>query len=234
MGIREISISGHKLTIHELEDVCDSATGRVLTGSWLWDSSLLLSQWMATRAEDIRGKSVIELGAGTGLPGLTAAMLGAGRVVLTDVEALLRGLERNVEVNGLGERVEVRELVWGSSSSSSEEEWVSSGARKGEGEFDIVLMSDVFLEVEAMGDLAKTLKRVCGSGSQVWCGSEVRQWTYECLGQLVSEGFGVVELPSPVGVSDGSWDLFSIFHLIPPIEGYHVGEYLVLEGLGDA
>ena len=219
MGIREISISGHKLTIHELEDVCDSATGRVLTGSWLWDSSLLLSQWMATRAEDIRGKSVIELGAGTGLPGLTAAMLGAGRVVLTDVEALLRGLERNVEVNGLGERVEVREVVWG-----SEEE----------GEFDIVLMSDVFLEVEAMGDLAKTLKRVCGSGSQVWCGSEVRQWTYECLGQLVSEGFGVVELPSPVGVSDGSWDLFSIFHLIPPIEGYHVGEYLVLEGLGDA
>ena len=219
MGIREISISGHKLTIHELEDVCDSATGRVLTGSWLWDSSLLLSQWMATRAEDIRGKSVIELGAGTGLPGLTAAMLGAGRVVLTDVEALLRGLERNVEVNGLGERVEVREVVWG-----SEEE----------GEFDIVLMSDVFLEVEAMGDLAKTLKRVCGSGSQVWCGSEVRQWTYECLGQLVSEGFGVVELPSPVGVSDGSWDLFSIFHLIPPIEGCHVGEYLVLEGLGDA
>ena len=219
MGIREISISGHKLTIHELEDVCDSATGRVLTGSWLWDSSLLLSQWMATRAEDIRGKSVIELGAGTGLPGLTAAMLGAGRVVLTDVEALLQGLERNVEVNGLGERVEVREVVWG-----SEEE----------GEFDIVLMSDVFLEVEAMGDLAKTLKRVCGSGSQVWCGSEVRQWTYECLGQLVSEGFGVVELPSPVGVSDGSWDLFSIFHLIPPIEGYHVGEYLVLEGPGDA
>ncbi|RVX00173.1 Protein N-lysine methyltransferase METTL21A [Vitis vinifera] len=190
MGIREISISGHKLTIHELEDVCDSATGRVLTGSWLWDSSLLLSQWMATRAEDIRGKSVIELGAGTGLPGLTAAMLGAGRVVLDGRGGAAAGLERNVEVNGLGERVEVREVVWG-----SEEE----------GEFDIV-----------------------------WCGSEVRQWTYECLGQLVSEGFGVVELPSPVGVSDGSWDLFSIFHLIPPIEGCHVGEYLVLEGPGDA
>lgn len=221
MGVRDISISGdRKLTIHELEDPCDSATGRVLTGSWLWDASLVLSQWLAARADDVRGKSVIELGAGTGLPGLTAAALGAARVVLTDVEALLPGLQRNVEVNELGERVEVRELVWG-----SEEEW--------EGEFEIVLMSDVFLEVVEMAALAKTLRRLCGSGTKVWCGSEVRQWTHECLRELVSQGFGVVELPSPLGVSDAGWELFSIFHLIPPTEDCHVAEHLVFEDLVD-
>ena len=71
----------------------------------------------ATRADDIRGKSVIELSAGTGPPGL-----GAKRVVLTDVKALLPGMERNVEANGLGERVEVRKLVWGSAEAEAEEE----------------------------------------------------------------------------------------------------------------
>ena len=166
----------------------------------------------ATRADDIRGKSVIELGAGTGLPGLTAAMLGAEPVVLTDVKALLPGMERNVEANGLGERVEVRELVWGSAEAEEEEE---------EEEFDIVLMSDIFMEVEAMEDLGKTMKRVCqnnGSESQVWCGSEVRQWTYACLGELLaSQGFRVVELPpSPLGPfsdsDDANWDMFCIFH----------------------
>ena len=155
--------------------------------------------------------------------------------MLTDVKALLPGMERNVEANGLGERVEVRELVWGSEEAENEKEE----------EFDIVLMSDVFMEVEAMEDLGKTLKRVCrnnGSESQVWCGSEVRQWTYACLGELLaSQGFRVVELPpsplSPFSDSDdASWDMFSIFHLIPPpLQDCHVADYVVFdsEGLGD-
>ncbi|KAK9266902.1 hypothetical protein L1049_027161 [Liquidambar formosana] len=116
MGIREIEIGGNKLTIHELDDVCDSVTGRALTGSWLWDSALVLSDYISTQGRldfDLNGKTVLELGAGAGLPGLTAALLGASRVVLTDVDSLLPGLRKNVEENGLGDRVEVKELVWG-------------------------------------------------------------------------------------------------------------------------
>ena len=93
MGIREIEVAtGNKLFIHELEDVCDSVTGRALTGSWIWDSAVVLSNWISARAQlgyDLSSKTVLELGAGTGLPGLTAARLGASRVVLKDIKPLM-------------------------------------------------------------------------------------------------------------------------------------------------
>lgn len=68
----------------------------------------------------VRGKNVLEFGAGAGVPGLAAGVLGAKRVVLTDYPSpeLLQNLEgnvkRNAEVhNGLEGRVVVQGHVWG-------------------------------------------------------------------------------------------------------------------------
>jgi hypothetical protein len=52
-------------------------------GGALWDASVVLAQYVNTLGESLRGAAVIELGAGTGLPGLAAARLGAD-VTLTD------------------------------------------------------------------------------------------------------------------------------------------------------
>ena len=214
MAMRQIQVADNTLVIHELEDVCDSATGRALTGSWVWDSAIVLSNWMANQGPthfNFQDKTVLELGAGAGLPGLTAAQLGASRVILTDVSPLLPGLLKNVEANGLGERVEVRELVWGSDESPSQI-----------GEFDLVLMSDVFYNAEEMVCLAKTLKRVCDRGTTVLAATEVRPSTAECLSELIKEGFELIELPSQLGFahSEGmeSLDSFAVFHVIPPLE----------------
>ncbi|CAL5429562.1 unnamed protein product [Camellia sinensis] len=154
---------GKKLVIHEFDDVYDSVTGRALTGSWTWDSAIVLSHWMITQGQldfDFAGKTVLELGAGTGLPGLTAAALGASRVILTDVEPLLPVLRKNVEANGLGDRVEVSRLVWGSEEELEDEVAV----------VDLVVMSDVFFDAEEAVALGRTLRRVCGEGTKVWGG----------------------------------------------------------------
>lgn len=222
---REIEIpGGHRLTIHELDVVYDSLTGRPLTGSWLWDSALVLSHWMASQAPHhfpLHGKSVLELGAGAGLPGLTAALLGASRVVLTDIGPILPVLVKNVEANGLGDRVEVRELVWGSMDESSG--WL--------GKFDLVLLSDVFYDTAEVAALARTLEIVCKEDTVIWAASEVRPWTGACLNELAGRGFAVAELLRKLGPAsststdtspywplqqvDGS-EMFAVYSLLPP------------------
>ena len=77
----------------------------------LWPASLLLASLVAGIPLN-PGDSVIELGAGLGLPGLVAARRGC-RVVLTDSErdALEFG-RAAAEMNGLEDRVSVRALDW--------------------------------------------------------------------------------------------------------------------------
>ncbi|CAA2984655.1 N-lysine methyltransferase METTL21A-like [Olea europaea subsp. europaea] len=194
MGIREFDIAGNRLVIHELEDVCHPVTGRALTGSWIWDSALVLSHWLSNQSQtkfDFTGKTVVELGAGAGLPGLTAARLGASRVILTDIEPLVPGLKTNVEANGLGDRVSVSQHVWGSDDFCSLLDEL--------GEVDLVLISDVFFDAAEMEALAKTLKRLCGKGATVWAASELRSMTSDCLIELASEGFEIVELATQLG-----------------------------------
>lgn len=218
-GFRQFHVGDKTLAVFELDDLCDSATGCALTGAWVWDAALVLAEAMTSHLDlefPFAGKSVLELGAGVGLPGLTAALLGASRVVLTDVGALVPGLRRNVEANRLGDRVEVRELVWGSDESVCEL-------------FDVVVMSDVFMEAEAVAALGRTLRGVCRRRreTRVWAATEVRTWTGECLSELEKEGFGIVELTSglsiPVAVEEEEEEgmelrSFAVYSLIPPEE----------------
>ena len=74
----------------------------------------------AERHRLVIGRNVVEFGAGAGVPGLVAGVLGGRKVVLTDYPSpeLLRNLEDNVRENarthiGLQERVVVQGHVWG-------------------------------------------------------------------------------------------------------------------------
>jgi predicted nicotinamide N-methyase len=74
------------------------------TGCYLWSASLALACWLAADAaarELVCGRAVLELGAGCGLPGLTAACCGrARRVVLTDLAVTtLENLRVNAAAN---------------------------------------------------------------------------------------------------------------------------------------
>lgn len=56
-------------------------------GDSLWPAAVILARWLAIDppVTPLREKTVLELGSGLGLPGITAARLGAARVLLQDV-----------------------------------------------------------------------------------------------------------------------------------------------------
>ena len=108
-------------TIVELE-LEQQATGPGSTGTVVWNSSLLLTRLLerlvATGSLSLSGKTVLELGCGTGLTSLTAAVLGAPRVVATDgnpnvVELAQDNIVRNQSKLPPDSRVTALPLPWG-------------------------------------------------------------------------------------------------------------------------
>jgi predicted nicotinamide N-methyase len=185
-----VDIAGRALAVVERDDAHDPATGRALTGSWLWDSAVVLATHLASsKPSPLAGATVLELGAGTGLPGIAAvACLGAARCVLTDVRPLLPGLRANAEANGLDTaQADVRELRWG-----NEDDLVLLDREVPC--VDVVLMSDVFYDPEEMPALVATLRALWRDGMVGWAASEVRYGVQDCVDVLREEGFEVAEV----------------------------------------
>lgn len=80
--------------------LADNANG-LPYGVALWPAAIALAHEIATRAAEFRGRTVLEVGAGTGLPGIVAAAAGAS-VVQTDRQELALHLCR---LNGERNRV---------------------------------------------------------------------------------------------------------------------------------
>ncbi|KAL0023506.1 hypothetical protein WJX79_004511 [Trebouxia sp. C0005] len=89
---RKIDVNDHTLTVDEHTELENEA------GAVVWDAALVLLKYFCTDPSLVQSKRCIELGAGTGVVGLTAALLGA-LVVLTDLPVYLSGLERNVQAS---------------------------------------------------------------------------------------------------------------------------------------
>lgn len=122
------------------------------TGLTTWDGSVVLAKYLEhARVESVRGKRVLELGAGTGLVGLSAALLGAQEVVLTDLAYTMDNLARNVAQTLSDDidrsRVSTRVLDWFDPPTDL-------------GSFDVVLASDVVWVEELIPPLVATFATV--------------------------------------------------------------------------
>lgn len=116
--------------------------GRLPYGVMLWPASIALSHDVLTRSDTLPGKRVLELGAGTGMPGIVAASLGARVLQIDRSEVALHVCGMNAERNRVTS-IDVRDAEW---------ETFHSDAP-----FDLILGADV-LYVTTMHD---RLRAIC-------------------------------------------------------------------------
>jgi predicted nicotinamide N-methyase len=114
-----LTLAGHTWSIQHRGAILSEADetrylgeqqGRIPYGVMLWPSSIALAHELVARAGSLAGVRILELGAGTGLPGIVAATYGA-HVVQTDrLDVALDLCRRNAERNHVS--VEHRVADW--------------------------------------------------------------------------------------------------------------------------
>jgi methylase of polypeptide subunit release factors len=90
---RPVQVPGLDVPIIILECPDHGIPGKV------WDGGLILSEYLSQHPEIVRGKRCLEVGAGTGVVGITVACLGCAHVELTDLPEHVPVLEANIQMN---------------------------------------------------------------------------------------------------------------------------------------
>ncbi|KAM4613929.1 EEF1A lysine methyltransferase 3-like [Polymixia lowei] len=133
----------------------------------VWDAALHLCRYFEDQSFDLRGKRILELGAGTGIVGILAARLGA-EVTLTDLPLAVPQLQTNVSANmpisgWPSVPPTVLPLSWGQDQLSFPSDW------------DLVLGADIVYLSETYPLLLETLVHLCKNGAVVYLSSKMRR-----------------------------------------------------------
>ncbi|KAK3265830.1 hypothetical protein CYMTET_25518 [Cymbomonas tetramitiformis] len=138
------------------EDVLDKVADA--TACYVWDAAPRMARWLCSNPQMVAGKSIVELGAGVGLPGIVSAQIGAKSVTLTDKPNELRLLRENSSAAGVD--CMVKPCTW-----ADKDDMAALGT------FDVVLCSDLLYDVDAQDAqvaLCDTIKGLCREGGTVY------------------------------------------------------------------
>lgn len=137
----------------------------IVKGHYLWNAGKIISAHLERHAEQlVRGKTVLELGAGAGLPSLTAALNGASAVVVTDYPDadLIENLNVNVRACqsvDSSANIHACGLLWGAST----DEVMAHLTHPEPAGFDVLILADLLFNhsehAKLLSTLSKTLRR---------------------------------------------------------------------------
>ncbi|KAJ1797037.1 Protein-lysine N-methyltransferase efm6 [Coemansia sp. RSA 2399] len=159
--------------VRVLQDAAGSAKCGV--GSTVWDAGIVLAKyvdWQTSEGKlDLSGKTVLELGAGTGIVGITLACLQPKcTVVLSDKEELVPLLERNISLNKAHPNTSAKCVDW---TNPEHRENVTAAPP------DLILVSDGIWMKDLHAHLAETLAQLAGSNTTVLLAYETRAFDEE-------------------------------------------------------
>jgi predicted nicotinamide N-methyase len=173
---------------------------RLPYGVALWPAAIALAHEVASRADAFRGTRVLELGAGTGLPGIVAASLG-GRVVQTDRQELAMHIcRRNAERNGV-HSIEHRLVDWS--------EWDHDRR------YDWIFGSDILYGDTTHPHLRRIFERNLAPGGRVLLSDPFRATSLRLLEALEADGWTVALTKWSVG-EEADRRPIGLFELEPP------------------
>ncbi|KAG0649748.1 N-terminal and lysine N-methyltransferase EFM7 [Hyphodiscus hymeniophilus] len=174
-------------------------TGQVLTlglvghnplwGHHLWNAGRLISTYLEENPSLVADRTVLELGAGAGLPSLVCGVLGARRVVVTDYPdaELVQNLRANIaRCEGLGRegegeeegRVVAEGYCWG----ADPEPLLSHLPLSGDKGFEVLILADLLFNHSEHGKLVATVQQTLAKtrdAKALVFFTPYRPWLYE-------------------------------------------------------
>lgn len=153
-------------------------------GVVLWPAAIALAHELASRT--LAGKTLLELGAGTGLPGIVAASSGA-KVVSTDRQEVALYISKlNAERNGVSSSVELREADWAA--------WTDRDT------YDVIVGSDIIYADSMHPHLRRIFETNLTPGGTVLLSDPFRKDSFAFLESLEASGWKVTFDKWTVGV----------------------------------
>ncbi|MBO0699038.1 MAG: 50S ribosomal protein L11 methyltransferase [Zavarzinella sp.] len=205
VGGREWTVlsTGAVVTVADETRYFAELAGRLPYGVVLWPAAIALAHEIATRPAEFRGRSVLELGAGTGLPGIVAASLGA-RVVQTDRQEGAMAVGRlNAERNGVA-AIKHELADWAA--------WDDSGR------YDWVIGSDILYGEEFHPHLRHIFETNLADRGRVLVADPFRAPSLKLLEALEAAGWRVGFTKWTVGET-GEPRPVGVFEVVPPVVG---------------
>lgn len=169
-------------------------------GVTLWTSSVALAHHVAASGEEFRGCKILELGCGTGLPGIVAASFGA-TITQTDRNELVLSLaRRNIRLNEI-ENIEQKTVDW-------------TAWNVGE-KFDWIIGSDVLYSDEMHDHLRRIFEANLKSGGRILLSDPFRATSFKLLEKLEADGWSIRIGRWNIG-EDSSARPIGVFEISPP------------------
>ncbi len=125
--------------------------------AWPWVGGQALARHVLDEPALVRGRSVVDIGAGGGIVAIAAALAGARSVVAIDIEAFaITAAELNAEANGVAIEVIEKDPV------GTDDGW------------DVVLVGDLWYEDDVAARLTPWLRSLAARGAVVLTGDPGR------------------------------------------------------------